>query len=107
MKLWKTLTIVGIMACLLLSGCGSNETADSKHVKELKIAISPYQDADTMKTATEPLGKMIQDKMKEKGYTIDKVTMNVGTSYGAVGEALSSGSADMGFISGATYVAYD
>lgn len=107
MNVWKMLTAAGIMACLMLAGCGGNEQADSKHVKELKIAISPYQDADTMKTATEPLGKMIQDKMKEKGYTIDKVTMNVGTSYGAVGEALSSGSADMGFISGATYVTYD
>ena len=45
--------------------------------------------------------------MKEKGYNIKKVTINVGTSYNAVGEALSSGSVDMGFISGATYVMYD
>ncbi len=45
--------------------------------------------------------------MKEKGYTIDKVSINVGTSYNAVGEALSSGSADVGFISGATYVLYE
>lgn len=107
MKMWKMLAAVGVTACLMLAGCGNSGQTDSKHVKELKIAISPYQDADTMKTATEPLGKMIQDKMKEKGYTIDKITMNVGTSYGAVGEALSSGSADMGFISGATYVTYD
>ena len=67
MKMWKMLAAVGVMACLMLVGCGNGGQTDSKHVKELKIAISPYQDADTMKTATEPLGKMIQDKMKEKG----------------------------------------
>ena len=33
--------------------------------------------------------------------------MNVGTSYSAVGEALAAGSADAGFMSGATYVLFD
>lgn len=109
MKTWKVLLSAFVLGSLLLTGCGSSndQKSNAKHVEELKIAISPYQDADTIKTNTEPLGKMLQAKMKEKGYTIDKVTMSVGTSYNAVGEALSSGSADVGFVSGATYVMYD
>lgn len=104
-----SLAAATMMSCLLLVGCGGNNgtSSNGKDINELKIAVSPYQDADTIKTKTEPLGKMLQAKMKEKGYNIKKVSINVGTSYEAVGEALSSGSADMGFISGATYVIYD
>ena len=108
MKKVVSLVTAALMGCLLLTGCGgSGSSGSSKDVQELKIAVSPYQDADTIKTATEPLGKMIQEKMKAKGYNIKKVSINVGTSYEAVGEALSSGSADMGFISGGTYVLFD
>ncbi len=109
MKKWKVVGMLALAASLLAAGCGgkTEQKSSSKEVKELKIAISPYQDADTIKTNTAPLGKLLQDKMKAKGYTIGKVTMNVGTSYSAVGEALSAGSADLGFISGATYVMYD
>lgn len=109
MKTWKVFGVLAMAASLLASGCGgkAEQKTDSRNVKELKIAISPYQDAETLKTNMAPLGKLLQDKMKAKGYTIGKVTMSVGTSYSAVGEALSAGSADLGFISGATYVMYD
>jgi phosphonate transport system substrate-binding protein len=108
MKTIRILAAALFMGSFLLTGCSSTSSGgDGKDIAELKIAISPYQDADTMKTNTAPLGKMIQSKMKEKGYNIKKVTLSVGTSYNAVGEALSAGSTDMGFISGATYVLYD
>lgn len=99
-----------LAGAMVLGGCGSTEKkqeAGSRTIPELKIAISPYQDADTLRTKTEPLGKMLQAKLKEKGYDVKKITLNVGTSYNAVGEALSAGSADVGFISGATYVLCD
>ena len=67
----------------------------------------PYQDAETVKTAVGPLSTMLQGKLKEKGFAVGKVSVNVGTSYSAVGEALSAGSADAGFVSGATYVLFD
>ena len=109
MKKWKMAVALLALSSLLLAGCGNGEKSagNTKEIPELKIAISPYQDAETIQTKTEPLGKMLQAKMREKGYTIDKVSINVGTSYNAVGEALSSGSADVGFISGATYVLYE
>ncbi|MDD6569130.1 MAG: phosphate/phosphite/phosphonate ABC transporter substrate-binding protein [Acidaminococcus sp.] len=109
MKLWKKMTGLLLAGALLASGCGSTteKKKSSKSIPELKIAISPYQDADTIKAKTEPLGKLLQAKLKEKGYDVKKVSINVGTSYNAVGEAMSAGSADVGFISGATYVLYD
>ena len=108
----KTVAFI-MFLCLcagLLAGCGGGETkknAGSNEIKELKIAVSPYQDAETVKTAVGPLSTMLQGKLKEKGFAVGKVSVNVGTSYSAVGEALSAGSADAGFVSGATYVLFD
>ena len=94
----------------LLAGCGGSKKkngAGNDGIKVLKIAVSPYQDAETVKTAMGPLKDMLQAKLREKGFPVETVTVSVGTSYSAVGEALSAGSADAGFVSGATYVLFD
>ena len=83
-----------------LTGSGVTE------ISSLKIAFSPYADADQIVTATEPLEQLLQAKLLEKGYDVKKIDMTVGTSYTAVGEALSAGSADIGFISGGNYVLF-
>lgn len=98
-------------------GCGKTdtevtvakeETTDELTViPELKIAIAPYSDADTIVTATKPLGELIQETIKQYGYEIEDISITVGTSYDIVGEALDAGTADLGFISGATYVLYE
>ena len=99
------------------TGCAGKETpaADSndsttetgvKEIPSLKIAFSPYADADQITTATEPLEQLLQAKLLEKGYDVKEIDMTVGTSYTAVGEALSAGSADIGFISGGNYVLF-
>ena len=100
-------TIFLLCICMgLLAGCGGDKKKEDER-RELKVALSPYQDAETIKTVAEPLSKLLQAKLKEKGFAVDKITMTVGTSYSAVGEALSAGSADAGFLSGATYVLFD
>ena len=91
--------IMFLCLCMgLLAGCGGEKknSTGNNEIKELKIAVSPYQDAETVKTAVGPLSTMLQGKL-----------VSVGTSYSAVGEALSAGSADAGFVSGATYVLFD
>ena len=108
----KTVAFI-MFLCLcagLLTGCGGGDkkkSAGDNEIKELKIAVSPYQDAETIKTGVVPLRSMLQAKLKEKGFPVGAVTISVGTSYSAVGEALSAGSADVGFLSGATYVLFD
>lgn len=75
-------------------------------VETLRIAFSPYADSDAILTATEPLKAMLKAKLLEKGYDVENIELSVGTNYSAVGEALSAGSADLGFLSGTTYVLY-
>lgn len=84
----------------------SVESVEPKTVDSLKIAFSPYADADTITTATEPLENLLKKELLTKGYDIADIDMTVGTSYTAVGEALSAGSADIGFISGGNYVLF-
>ena len=84
-----------------LTGCGKDTTKeDSKDIDTFRIMIAPYQDADTLLTGLEPLGGMIKDELATQGYNVGNVEITVGTSYSAVGEALSAGTADAGFISG-------
>ena len=86
---------------------GASEAAEGPvEIKSLKIAFSPYADADQIITATEPMEELIKSSLMEKGYKVDDIDMTVGTSYTAVGEALSAGSADIGFISGGNYVLF-
>ena len=91
----------------LLAGCGTGETAeapsdtDVQQVDSLKIAFSPYADADLISESTEPLEELLKAKLLEKGYDVGEIDMTVGTSYTAVGEALSAG-----FISGGNYVLF-
>lgn len=119
--------ILALLLCMsLLAGCGSKEapapaveaapaeeapaeTAAEPAITEidsLKIAFSPYADADTIIASTKPLEELLKATLLEKGYDVKKVETTVGTSYTAVGEALSAGSADVGFISGGNYVLF-
>lgn len=111
-------SILTLTLCLgLATGCAGKQTPAEnntesagetgvKEIPSLKIAFSPYADADQITTATEPLEQLLQAKLLEKGYDVKDIDMTVGTSYTAVGEALSAGSADLGFISGGNYVLF-
>ena len=111
-------SILTLALCLgLATGCAGKQTPAEndtesagetgvKEIPSLKIAFSPYADADQITTATEPLEQLLQAKLLEKGYDVKDIDMTVGTSYTAVGEALSAGSADLGFISGGNYVLF-
>ncbi len=104
------------LSCGLLAGCGASDTGETaqeesgadgvKRVPSLKIAFSPYADADIISESTQPLEELLKAKLLEKGYDVGEIDMSVGTSYTAVGEALSAGSADLGFISGGNYVLF-
>ena len=113
----KTITrLLTLALCLsLAAGCAEKPSASAggstpsdgiAQIPALRIAFSPYADADQIVTATGPLEQLLQAKLLEKGYDVKEIDMTVGTSYTAVGEALSAGSADIGFISGGNYVLF-
>ncbi|MFI3173804.1 MAG: PhnD/SsuA/transferrin family substrate-binding protein [Bacillota bacterium] len=80
--------------------------AEKIAIEELSVAFVPSKDPDEIVTATEPLKEMLQEELSTLGYEIGEVTITVGTSYEAVGEAMSAGTADIGLIPGGTYVLY-
>mgnify|MGYP002543589168 CR=1 FL=1 len=109
MKKSILLLLTLILCFSLFTGCGSDneETKDGvQSISSLKIAFSPYADADQIITSTEPLAELLKAKLLEKNYDVKEIDMTVGTNYTAVGQALSSGSADLGFISGGNYVLF-
>ena len=59
----------------LLAGCGTGETAeapsdtDVQQVDSLKIAFSPYADADLISESTEPLEGLLKAKLLKRATT--------------------------------------
>jgi len=126
MKKILALALIGMMSTGLLAGCGSvakasgagsseksATTSDSKATKDVKkidklnVYFVPSKDPTEIVTATEPLKQLLQQELLKEGYNVADVEITVGTTYEAVGEALSAGTADVGFIPGGTYVLYD
>ncbi|GIN63604.1 phosphonate ABC transporter substrate-binding protein [Robertmurraya siralis] len=106
----------------IIAGCSSNNETesnegntdgDSEAVSEntsidtLKVSFVPSRDPEEIVTATEPLKELLKEELGNLGYDVKNVDINVGTTYEAVGEALSAGTTDVGLIPGGTYVLYD
>ena len=116
MKKLLTVLLCGLMA-LSLAACSSTDApeeteatdgaAETTQIDKLVVYFVPSREPDEIITATEPLKALLTDEMATLGYEIDDVDIQVGTTYEAVGEALSAGSADVGFIPGGTYTLYD
>ena len=119
MKKALSLLLTSALCLGLLAGCGGQQTEDTgntgdtgaetgnKTIETLRIAFVPSREPDEIITATEPLKQMLTDELAKLGYDVGEVDITVGTSYEAVGEALSAGTADVGLIPGGTYVLYD
>ncbi|HJG48588.1 MAG TPA: PhnD/SsuA/transferrin family substrate-binding protein [Facklamia tabacinasalis] len=80
---------------------------ETTQIDELSIGFVPSRDPEEIVTATEPLEQLLIDELATLGYEVGSVDISVGTSYEAVGEGLSAGTIDIGFIPGGTYVLYD
>ena len=113
MKKLALALMVMTLGISVFTGCsGSGEqkgdvSTGGKSIDKLTVAFVPSKEPEQIVTATEPLKGMLKDELAKEGYTVDKVEITVGTSYEAVGEALSAGTADVGLIPGGTYVLYD
>lgn len=80
---------------------------EAKSIDTLHVYFVPSREPEEIVTATEPLKEMLKDELLKQGYNVGDVEISVGTTYEAVGEALSAGTADIGLIPGGTYVLYD
>ncbi len=82
-------------------------TPETKSIDTLTVYFVPSREPEEIVTATEPLKDMLKEELAKEGYEIGNVEISVGTTYEAVGEALSAGTADVGLIPGGTYALYD
>lgn len=126
----KFIFLIGLVLIIgLITGCGTNNqtsadkassdnsttstqgssdsSSTTKEIKDLKVQFVPSKDPSQIITATGPLKDLLIKQLATEGYKVDKVDINVGTTYEAVGEALDAGTVDIGFIPGGTYVLYD
>ncbi|HAU86616.1 MAG TPA: phosphonate ABC transporter substrate-binding protein [Lachnospiraceae bacterium] len=109
MKKLLSLVLASALSLSLLTGCGNSNksSADDKTVDTLSVYFVPSREPEEIVTATEPLKDMLKKELATQGYEVNNIDITVGTSFEAVGEALSAGTADMGFVPGGTYVLYD
>lgn len=103
MKKFLALLSVLVLSMSMLVGCGSKSASND----ELVVYFVPSRDPAEILEATEPLSEMLKAELSELGFDFENIRIEVGTSFEAVGEALSSGTAQVGFIPGGTYVLYD
>lgn len=101
----KLLSLLSVMmfAFLTLVGCGGN----SGELDNLVVYFVPSRNPEDIEKATEPLQQMLQKELADQGFEFENITVTVGTGYEAVGEALASGTAHVGFIPGGTFVIFE
>ena len=114
MKKFGSMLMAMALGMTMLAGCGSSTTntgasaeEGAKTIDKLTVAFVPSKEPAEIVTATEPLKGMLKEELAKEGFNVGEVEITVGTSFEAVGEALSAGTADVGLIPGGTYVLYD
>lgn len=100
MKKILTLFLV-LFGAVALAGC---ETTVEK--TNLTVFFVPSRDNATLVQGINFLPPALQAELAELGFDFETVSVYVGSSYEAVGEALDAGTADVGFIPGGTYAVY-
>lgn len=101
-KLIALLSVV-VLTMAMFVGCGSKKAAANE---ELVVYFVPSRNPEEIEKATAPLAEMLKKELADKGFNFEKITVQVGNSFEAVGEALAAGTAHVGFIPGGTYVLY-
>lgn len=99
--------ILCLVLLVMLSACTPKAIEKEMVVMdELIIVVVPFYDAESIETIMEPVETQLKEDLFEMGFDVGKVEFKVTTSYGAAGEALAAGSADVGMISGPTYIEF-
>lgn len=104
----KKMFLTMFLTSLMLVSCGTEKktVVDDKKVDTIKVQFVPSRDPGQIITATKPLENLLKTELSKQGYDVNKIEISVGTTYEAVGEALSAGSVDIGLIPGGTLVIY-
>lgn len=97
-----TLLVLFVVTVVGLSACNNAEVEKT----DLSVFFVPSRDNATLVQGISYLPEVLKAELAELGYDFETVSVYVGTSYEAVGQALDAGTADIGFIPGGTYAVY-
>lgn len=82
------------------------QVSAQEEIDKLTVAFVPSRDPEDIITTTEPLKQLLIDELATLGFNVGEIEITVGTSYEAVGEAMSAGTAEIGLIPGGTFVLF-
>lgn len=94
------IVLVLALAVFSLTACRQEEK------DTLSVFFVPSRDAQYILDTTEPLKALLLEELNSMGYNFKEITIEVGTSYEAVGEGMLAGTVDVGFLPGGTYALY-
>lgn len=112
MKKALSVLLMALVAVSLFANGAAEGTAASADgntvIDTLRIMYVPSREPAEIVTVTEPLKDLLKSELAGLGYTVNNVDISVGTSYEAVGVALTAGSADVSVgMPANTYLLYD
>jgi phosphonate transport system substrate-binding protein len=95
------LLVLAGFVTLGLAACSAEPEKDT-----LTVYFVPSRDAAEILSVTAPLADLLKAELAKEGFDFREITIDVGTTYEAVGEGMISGSVDVGFLPGGTYALY-
>lgn len=106
--------LLSAMMILSMAGCKKDNEQSDTTIDKLVVSFVPSKDSDVIMQAANgdpekgyrSLAQIIIDGLAQRGFTVNEVEVNVGTSYAAVGEGMVSGTIDIGLIPASTYILY-
>ncbi len=105
MKKLLSLLLVALLA-FSLAGCEKEVEERDYTDFTLTVYFVPSRPADEILTMTAPLENLLLDELSDAGYDIAGVDILVSSSYEAAGIAMLSGTGDVAFLPGGTYVMF-
>jgi phosphonate transport system substrate-binding protein len=95
------------MMALTLSACGEETTEERDYSDHtLTVYFVPSRPAEEILEMTAPLEQMLLDELAAAGYDLAGVEVLVSSTYEAAGVAMLSGTGDVAFLPGGTYVMF-
>jgi len=88
-----------------ISGCTVKQ--ETNKIEELVFIGVPSMDPELILNRLEPMKEEIKNRLLDYNYEVGNVEFIVSTNNNAAGEALTSGSALMGFMGGSTFIDYE
>jgi len=106
MRRYISKVIVFLLCISVLLGCSSSKKIE-KSIPKLTIGFVRSADEAEIMESSESLKGLLKSEMVKQGYYVRDVEIVVGSKYETIGRKLATGSIDIGFIPGATYVLYE